>query len=203
MKRIFLPVIAMLILFSCNNDKSGNSSKTTDTATTINTNGNGSANMNDTGNAGNNGATNTINDADREFVMKASIGNRAEVDAGKLAQQKGKSADVREFGAMMNKDHSDAQARLATIVSTLGMPMADSIDASHKDMKKKLSSLKGDNFDKEYIKAQLADHRDAIALFERQANAGNNTQLRDFASTTLPHLRMHLEKAESIAGKMQ
>jgi predicted outer membrane protein len=50
---------------------------------------------------------------DSSFFKNAAEGGMAQVDAGKLAQQKGSSPAVKEFGAMMVKDHSAANAKLA------------------------------------------------------------------------------------------
>ena len=44
--------------------------------------------------------------SDAMFFEKAAIGGMAEVDAGKLAQAKGASDEVRSFGQRMVTDHS-------------------------------------------------------------------------------------------------
>ncbi|RYG88453.1 DUF4142 domain-containing protein, partial [bacterium] len=45
---------------------------------------------------------------DESFYEKAAHGGLAEVELGQLAQEKGRSPDVKAFGAMMVKDHTAA-----------------------------------------------------------------------------------------------
>lgn len=139
---------------------------------------------------------------DREFIMKAAMGNTAEVEAGGLALQKATAAGVKDFAAQMVRDHGDAQTKLKAIAGAM-MSVPDSLDRAHKEMKTKLSGLSAATFDKEYMAAQVKDHREAIALFENQMSGGSNSALKEFASTTLPHLKMHLEKALSLTSNNQ
>ena len=55
--------------------------------------------------------------ADQSFFNKAAEGGLAEVDAGKLAQSKGASKEVRDFGAMMVADHSKANEKLRGVAA--------------------------------------------------------------------------------------
>ncbi len=45
---------------------------------------------------------------------------------------------------------------------------------------------------------QVAAHKDAVSLFERYANGGENAELKAFAAKTLAHLQMHLKMAEDL-----
>ena len=60
------------------------------------------------------------------------------------------------------------------------------LDAGWWDAIGKLKSLWGADFDREYMKAMVADHEESIALYERQASAGRDPELEAFASKTLP-----------------
>ena len=52
-----------------------------------------------------------------EFAMKAANGGMMEVELGRMAQEKGMSKDVKEFGAMMVADHSKANDELKTLAT--------------------------------------------------------------------------------------
>ena len=45
-------------------------------------------------------------------------------------------------------------------------------------------------------------HQDTIALFESEANGGQDTRVKRFARSMLPELRHHLHMAETIAKKL-
>ena len=57
--------------------------------------------------------------------MKASQGGMTEVEAGKLAQEKGASQDVKDFGAMMVKDHTQNNEDLMALAQTKGVTRSD------------------------------------------------------------------------------
>jgi putative membrane protein len=65
--------------------------------------------------------------------------------------------------------------------------------------KAKLEVLSGDSFDKSYIKSQVAAHRQAVALFRKEAASGQDAQAKAFAAATLPTLKSHLQKIDGIA----
>jgi putative membrane protein len=71
----------------------------------------------------------------------------------------------------------------------------------HKKMDK-MSKLSGAEFDREYMKHQVADHDKAVALFERQAKNGKDAELKAFAERTLPTLKEHQQMARDIHAKV-
>ena len=61
------------------------------------------------------------NNPDRLFVRAAAIGGMAEVEFGKLAEQKGQSDAVKEFGRRMIEDHGKANERLIGLAKEDGI----------------------------------------------------------------------------------
>jgi putative membrane protein len=55
-----------------------------------------------------------------------------------------------------------------------------------------------EDFASEYDPMQVSAHKDAVSLFERYANGGDNATLKDWAGATLPALQHHLEVAQQI-----
>jgi putative membrane protein len=72
------------------------------------------------------------------------------------------------------------------------------MDSTHKKMINKLNSLSGAEFQKEYFDDQVSAHKDAVSLFQRYGNGGDNQKLRDWASETLPTLQHHLDMAQNL-----
>jgi putative membrane protein len=60
--------------------------------------------------------------------------------------------------------------------------------------------LTGADFDREYGKMMLSDHRKDVSEFEKQSTRGTDADLKAFASKTLPTLKEHLQMAESLPG---
>jgi putative membrane protein len=137
---------------------------------------------------------------DGTFFKKAAEGGIAEVDAGNLAQQKGNNQPVKDFGAMMVKDHSAINDKLQALAGAKNISLPSSASTGEMATKAKLDVLSGDSFDSAYIKSQIKGHRMAIALFKKEIDAGQDPDAKAFAGATLPTLRMHLRTIKTIAA---
>ncbi len=138
---------------------------------------------------------------DAAFFKNAAEGGIAEVEAGNLAQSKGNSQAVKDFGAMMVKDHSAANDKLKAIAASENVTLPTSPSVSQMAMKTKLDVLSGDTFDKSYIKGQIKAHQDTAALFKKEIASGTDTQAKAFATATLPTVQAHLKKIRQIAAE--
>lgn len=138
--------------------------------------------------------------ADRDFLMDAAMGGMLEVELGRLATQQGASDAVKQFGQRMVDDHSKANEELMSLAQSKGITLPTAIDEKHKKDMTKLSSLSGAEFDREYSKMMLSDHRKDVSEFEKQSTHGTDADLKAFASKTLPTLQEHLKMAEALPG---
>jgi putative membrane protein len=136
---------------------------------------------------------------DESFYNNAAEGGLAEVQLSQLAQDKGQSPAVKEFGQMMIKDHTAANDKLKTIAAGKGVDLPTSPSMGQMATKTKLDMQSGDSFDKSYINTMIQDHRDTIKLFEKEVQTGQDADAKAFAKETLPKLHQHLAKIESIA----
>ena len=139
---------------------------------------------------------------DASFYKNAAEGGIAEVDAGHLAQDKGNSQKVKDFGAMMVKDHSAANDKLKALASSKNVTLPSSASVGQMANKAKLDVLSGDTFDKSYVKGQIKAHRDTIALFRKEISSGQDADAKAFATETLPTVRAHLKAITAIATDM-
>ena len=136
--------------------------------------------------------------ADDSFVAKAAIGGMTEVDAGGMAQQKGASNAVKDFGQKMVQDHTKANDELKQIATSKNITVPPAPDAAHKKAEAALGAKSGLAFDRAFKAQMIADHKTTIALFENEANKGSDPELKAFAAKTLPDLRSHLQMAQTL-----
>jgi putative membrane protein len=129
---------------------------------------------------------------DAPFYKKAAASGLAEVDGGMLAQQNGKSAAVKAFGEMMVKDHSAANDGLRGLAMIKHVDLALKPDAAQTAKRSALQALSGDAFDRAYIEWQILSHKDVIALFKEESASGDDLDAKQFATSTLPTLKLHL-----------
>ena len=139
-----------------------------------------------------------VSEEDTKFAVEAASGGMMEVQLGELAQQKASSQRVKDFGAMMVRDHSKANDELKSLAGMKNVTLPPAPGEDHMDHIKKLSAKSGKEFDKDYIKMMIDDHKDDIDAFEKAANNGKDADIKAFANKALPTLRAHLDSAQAI-----
>jgi putative membrane protein len=133
-----------------------------------------------------------------DFVKEAAMSDMLEIEAAKIAEQKG-NATEKKFAGQMITDHTKTSSELKQMVSgdaKAAFPNALD-DASQKKLAK-LRDAKPDDFAGEYDPMQVSAHKDATSLFERYAKGGDDPKLKDWAGETLPALQHHLEMAQDM-----
>ena len=142
---------------------------------------------------------------DRTFIEKAAQGGIAEVELGNLAQQKAQNQQVKDFAARMVKDHSKANDELKSIASAKGVTVPAEMDKSAVKEKEKLEKLADAKFDREYMGHMVKDHKKDVKEFADVAKNAKDSDVKNFAATTLPTLQEHLTLAQAAerAAKSQ
>jgi putative membrane protein len=156
-----------------------------------------------TGQAGKQAAAKELARGDRKFVEEAAMGGLAEVELGKLAQQKAQSDQVKQFGARMVQDHGKANDELKQIAETKGVQVPAAPDKSHQKEVDKLAKLSGGEFDREYVAHMLSDHRKDVSAFKKAADNSKDSDIKAFAGKTLPTLHEHLAMVQSLNDSMK
>jgi putative membrane protein len=134
--------------------------------------------------------------------------NQVDIDAGKLAQSKGKSSDVKMFGKMMVTDHTGVNKQAVALAKKLNVtpednPTSQSLKQGGADNVKNLKGLKGAEFDKAYIDHEVAYHQAVLDAVDKVLipNA-KNAELKGLIEKVRPAFVAHLEKAKSIQAKL-
>jgi len=135
--------------------------------------------------------------ADERFIKDAMQGDLAEVSMGKLAQEKAQSQGVKDFGKMLEQDHGEHAQKVQSKAQELGVTAPREPNATQKSMHDRLSKLSSAQFDEQFVKAMITDHKKDIAEYEKEAKS--KSPLSDFAKETLPTLEHHLQTAEMLA----
>jgi putative membrane protein len=137
---------------------------------------------------------------DQSFFKDAAQAGLAEVADGKMAAEKGSSPAVKQFAAMMVKDHGAANAKLKKIAMSKGIDLPDSPSVAQQAMSAKTKMHSGDAFDKDYIQGQIKAHQDTMDLLQKEIDRGQDADGKAFAQDTLPKVKSHLEKINKIAA---
>lgn len=139
---------------------------------------------------------------DMSFYKSLAEGGIAEVRDGKLAQQKSVDPKIKDFAAMMVKDHTAANQELTALAQSKGIKLPGGPGIGADTKKAELDVLTGETFDKSYVKSQVKGHRDTVDLLQKEIATGQDTQAKAFAQKVLPTVQSHLKAIEGIATSM-
>ncbi len=143
------------------------------------------------------------NEDTNEFAMKAANGGMMEVELGRMAQEKGMSKDVKEFGAMMVADHSKANDELKTLATAKNITLPSTLGEDAQEDVNELAKLSGKEFDKKYVSMMVDDHKEDVDAFKKAAEDNSvDPDIKAFAAKTLPTLQQHLDRINAIDKMM-
>src|SRR5579862_6519149 len=145
-------------------------------------------------------ALSASSDPDSKFYTTLAQGGLDEVELGQLAQQKATDSKIRDFGAMMVKDHSAANEQLKALAASKNITLPTHVSASQKATKIKLHAETGQTFDKAYVKSQISAHEDTIKLLNKEISSGQDADAKAFAQKVLPTVKEHLQAINQIAA---
>jgi putative membrane protein len=137
------------------------------------------------------------------FIKEAASGGMMEVELGKMAVGKAANDKVKEFGRRMQEDHGKANNELKSLAANKGVEIPKDLEGKHKTTVDRLSKLSGEEFDRQYMRAMIDDHKEDLRKFEREADKGKDSQIKKFASKQVPILKKHLELAEATGQEVK
>jgi putative membrane protein len=160
-----------------------------------------------------------VSAGDRNFVEESLTANMAEVELGRLAQQRATYPEVKQFAEMMVRDHSQSSDALRPTAQQHSIQVRADLPEAHRRLMERLSSLSGAEFDREYMDAVIDAHEEMVDHLQSRASEdrfGENrgtvrperadnpveASLNLWAANTLPTASRHLEEARRIRDAM-
>jgi putative membrane protein len=153
----------------------------------------------DHGMSSNKGAGTMVGPADEKFMMEAAQSGMAEVEALRLAQEKASSNEIKEFARKLEQDHTKANDQLKHLAEQKNVQLPGDA-GKHKEAVEKIRNLSGDEFDKAFMKMQVKHHKKDVKAFQKEGERAMDSDVKSFASSTLPTLQEHLKSAEELQG---
>ncbi|KVV51831.1 DUF305 domain-containing protein [Burkholderia territorii] len=143
------------------------------------------------------GITRRPQGTDAEFVDKAGILGKTELQASQLALDRSSNRDVKAFARRMIDDHARMAAELRRLGAQKGVPVQTRMQVD--PAVTALRTMNGEAFDKGYVALAGANaHEAALRLYEAEARDGRDPQLRAFAADALSTLKAHLGAARAL-----
>jgi putative membrane protein len=136
--------------------------------------------------------------SDQQFMLTAASVGTAEVDLGKLAAERGGSADVRAFGQHMVEQHTRINAELTALADEKKVRLLKAMDPANRTLYDELSHMSGAAFDRQYVIAQVHIHTMGNALYQSEAQNGEDPGVKAFAARGVPIGVNHLQHATDL-----
>ena len=147
-------------------------------------------------------AASKLSPVDYNFVAQANLGAPFQVDSGRIAEDKAKTAEIRSYAHLMVTSHIPVVEALNTILKHKGLtaPPNTLLEGAYHAM---VSSLKTDTraaLDRDYVEGQLEYQKGNTALFQYEIQYGTDPDLKEFARATLPNIEDHLQRVTKLVS---
>ncbi len=135
-----------------------------------------------------------------DFVTEAASSDMFEIEASKLALERSQDTATRSFAQQMITDHTKTSEELKAMITSgkIKATVPASMTSGQQNMLDDLKKVKGDDFAKLYHSEQEDTHEDAVDLFKRYSDGGENADLKAWAAKTRPALEHHLMMAKDL-----
>lgn len=136
----------------------------------------------------------------QDFANTVAASDAYEIAAGKLAQQKATTSDLKDFGKDMVDDHTKSTAKLKTAAgkASPAITPAPAMTDEQQANLKTLQSATGTAFDTAYKSQQVVAHQKALAAVQAYAGSGDVPQLREFAHDAEDMISKHYDKIKGM-----
>ena len=144
---------------------------------------------------------------DATIVVIFDAANTADIETGRLAAERGHSKEVRDFGAMLERDHTHVRQLGRDLARKLGVtptpPADDQAAKDHAAAMKRLRALNGPAFDRAFLQHEAAFHKAVIdAVNGTLLPAIKNEELRALVVKVAPAFQAHMLQAQNLEKKL-
>jgi putative membrane protein len=154
-----------------------------------------------------NTAQTKLTDAELQIIAHYHNVNLLEIDLGKTAKLRAKTAAVKDYGTMLVKEHGDSDKKLQAMVRKTNqrIPMEKTTTEAEKQDKSQqkldvasLKKLRGNAFDNKFLSMMVDGHEKELAKIDANINTVTNSDLADNLRNMKPVLQMHADKARDL-----
>ncbi|WP_326824845.1 DUF4142 domain-containing protein [Streptosporangium sp. NBC_01756] len=139
-----------------------------------------------------------VAEQDMKYLIQAHQSNLAEIAAGRSAQSKGKSKEVRSAGALLAADHTKLDSGLQQVAQRLKATLPTQPTARQQAKSKELAALSGAEFDRAWTKWMIYSHRTALVATRKEIDKGSVPQVKAFAKAAEPIFQADLNRLLAV-----
>lgn len=135
---------------------------------------------------------------DSEYLVDIAEVNLAEIEIGKLAQQKSTNPEVKKFGKMLVDEHTKSAGEVSALAKSKNFTLPTSLTEEGQEEYKKLNEKSGLDFDKKFADMMIDGHEKAIEKLQKATKDAKDEDIKLWASNNIAPLTAHLEHAKLL-----
>ena len=140
------------------------------------------------------------------ILERIHLANLKEIEAGKIAEAKASSSEVREYADQLIKDHTNADQMVTATAQKIGARLRDTATGRHKaangtPVDKKLSSANGAQFDRVFLEQTSTDHKKLMTELKQARDDASDDDIEALIDKIMPILQQHQDLAEILMKK--
>jgi len=135
---------------------------------------------------------------DSEFLVDQAEINLAEIEIGKLAQQKSTNTEVKKFGKMLVDEHTKSASEVSALAKAKNFTLPTSLTEDGQEEYNKLNEKTGLDFDKKFADMMIDGHEKAIDKLKKASENAKDAEIKTWASNNIAGLTAHLEHAKLL-----
>jgi putative membrane protein len=135
-------------------------------------------------------------------ITGVTLSDLYQIQAGKIAEAKGQSQGVKDFGTMMVTDHTAMSNQLKHIFIATGTAIPTELGPRGKRMIDDLNAAAPADFDKLYLSQQQTAQAAELTLLSAYAEGGESKDIKPAAARFIPKVQAHLAKVNELQAAL-
>ncbi|TGD59502.1 DUF4142 domain-containing protein [Flavobacterium humi] len=138
-----------------------------------------------------------------EFLVDIADVDLTEIEIGKLAQKKGNTQHVKDFGKMLVDDHTKSLTEVRNLAIANNVTLPAALTEKGTEAYNKLNEKSGADFDKLFADMMADGHVKAVDKMSEIADKTTNAEIKRWATDQVGILTGHLEHAKRIQEEVK
>jgi putative membrane protein len=139
---------------------------------------------------------------DSALIVDVDGSNSAELSLGRMAQQKAKNSQVKQFAQRMVSDHQSMQNEWRAVASQGGVTISGTVNPTFQQQVARLNQLSGAEFDRAFMSTMVQNHETAVNAFKSRGQNSSSTEVRTLVNKGLPTIQEHLRMARQLSEQV-
>ena len=143
-----------------------------------------------------------LSDTDKDFVKQAEAVDAQEQTIAQLVKQRSRDKELQKYADTVETVHSADLEKLGTLTQKYDVKFDAAGSTVQPDTLNQFKHLSGRSLDVHFVDLVIQDHQKDVGLFQQEARWAKDSDLKDYANSTLPTLESHLKEAEQLQAKL-